>query len=147
MSERIRRVVTGHDGSGTAVVVSDELATDILARPNRPGVTLTNLWQIDDVPAEYLGPTESLRGPFVLHPPNGGAMFRIVEFEPEDPAVLTTLDGKAAFAEMGAADDPSDRLCALEPQLGWLRDAGLEDVDCIWKWRSLALLRGTVRQH
>lgn len=44
--------------------------------------------------------------------------------------------------EMGAADDPSDRLCALEPQLGWLRDAGLVDVDCIWKWRSLALLRG-----
>jgi len=46
-------------------------------------------------------------------------------------------------AEMGAKDDPSDRLCALEPQLGWLRDAGLADVDCIWKWRSLALIRGT----
>lgn len=44
--------------------------------------------------------------------------------------------------EMGAVDDPSDRLCALEPQLAWLRDAGLVDVDCIWKWRSLALLRG-----
>jgi hypothetical protein len=27
-------------------------------------------------------------------------------------------------------------------QLGWLRDAGLADVDCIWKWRSLALMRG-----
>jgi tRNA (cmo5U34)-methyltransferase len=44
--------------------------------------------------------------------------------------------------EMGARDDPSDRLCALEPQLAWLRDAGLDDVDCIWKWRSLALMRG-----
>ena len=45
--------------------------------------------------------------------------------------------------EMGAQDDPSDRLAPMEPQLAWLRDAGLQDVDCIWKWRALALLRGT----
>ena len=44
--------------------------------------------------------------------------------------------------EMGARDDPSDRRAPVEPQLAWLRDAGLQDVDCIWKWRSLALLRG-----
>jgi len=44
--------------------------------------------------------------------------------------------------EMGARDDPSDRLAPMEPQLQWLRDAGLQEVDCIWKWRSLALLRG-----
>jgi tRNA (cmo5U34)-methyltransferase len=44
--------------------------------------------------------------------------------------------------EMGALDDPSDCLAALEPQLALVREAGLVDVDCIWKWRSLALLRG-----
>ena len=44
--------------------------------------------------------------------------------------------------EMDARDDPADRLCALEPQLEWLRWTGLTDVDCIWKWRSLALMRG-----
>jgi SAM-dependent methyltransferase len=44
--------------------------------------------------------------------------------------------------EMGARDDSSDRLAPLERQLAWLREACLEDVDCIWKWRSLALLRG-----
>jgi tRNA (cmo5U34)-methyltransferase len=45
-------------------------------------------------------------------------------------------------SEMDAVDDPADRLCELPPQLEWLRAAGLDDVDCIWKWRSLALLRG-----
>lgn len=44
--------------------------------------------------------------------------------------------------EMGSQDDPSDLLSSLGDQLGWLREAGLDDVDCIWKWRSLALMRG-----
>jgi SAM-dependent methyltransferase len=44
--------------------------------------------------------------------------------------------------EMGARDDPSDKLRDLGSQLQWLDAAGLLDVDCIWKWRSLALMRG-----
>ena len=48
--------------------------------------------------------------------------------------------------EMGARDDPADILCDVNPQLEWLREAGLDDVDCIWKWRSLALLRGELRR-
>jgi SAM-dependent methyltransferase len=47
--------------------------------------------------------------------------------------------------EMGAVDDPADVLCDLPSQLEWLREAGLDDVDCIWKWRSLSLMRGHKR--
>jgi len=103
MARSIRRVVTGHDAQGRAVCIADGYATNVLQRPNRPGVTLTNLWQNARTPTEYDGATETVAGPFALHPPKGGAVFRIVEFEPEDPEVLKTLDGKAAFAEMGAA--------------------------------------------
>jgi mannose-6-phosphate isomerase-like protein (cupin superfamily) len=103
MANKIRRVVTGHDANGRAVCIADGVATNILQRPNRPGVTLTNLWKNDGVPTEWDGATETVDGPFVLHPPKGGVVFRVVEFEPEDPEVLKTLDGKAAFAEMGAA--------------------------------------------
>jgi quercetin dioxygenase-like cupin family protein len=38
----------------------------------------------------------------------GFTVFRFVEFEPEDPEVMKTLDGRAAFAEMGAADRIKD---------------------------------------
>lgn len=37
-------------------------------------------------------------------------------------------------------DDPSDRLAALEDELGWLREAGFREVDCRFKWRELVLL-------
>ena len=102
MAREFRRVVTGHDENGVAVVESDETAKQILQRPNRPGVTLTNFWKTDGTPAEYDGPSETCTGPFILHPPENGSVFRCVEFLPEDPDVLATLDGKSAFAEMGA---------------------------------------------
>jgi SAM-dependent methyltransferase len=39
-------------------------------------------------------------------------------------------------------DDPEDQLVDVETQLTWMRDAGLEQVDCLWRWRGFALLVG-----
>lgn len=102
MGRTIRRVVTGHDANGKATVIMDGPATCILSRPNRPGVTLTNLWQADRTPAPMERRDDPVDGPLILHPPKNGSVFRIVQFDPEDPEVLKTLDGAAAFAEMGA---------------------------------------------
>ena len=100
-----RRVVTGHDENGVAIIESDQMATHMLERPNRPGVRLTNFWLSNSTPAEYDGATETCEGPFILHPPQHGSVFRCVEFLPEDPEVMAKLDGKSAFAEMGAGDN------------------------------------------
>lgn len=47
-----------------------------------------------------------------------------------------------AIGEPLEHEDPSDRLLDVETQLGFLREAGFEDVDCYWKWLEMALLIG-----
>jgi len=99
---KFRRIVTGHDATGKAIVESDGLAAQVFARPSRPGVALTNFWISSGTPAEYDGPTETCTGSFSLHPPADGSVFRCVEFLPEDPELYAGLDGREAFGEMGA---------------------------------------------
>jgi SAM-dependent methyltransferase len=41
-----------------------------------------------------------------------------------------------------AHDDPGDQLAPVDRQLEWIRAAGFDDVDCLWKWRGFALLVG-----
>jgi len=98
----VRRVVTGHDAQGRAVVVMDGPAEAVLHRPSRPGVALTDLWATSDPPSARPD-GDPVDRPVVLHPPTGGTVFRIVQFEPEDPGVLARADGAASFAAIGAA--------------------------------------------
>ncbi len=59
------------------------------------------------------------------------------------PSRRLHVDFFAAIEEPLEHEDPSDRLLDVETQLVWLREAGFVDVDCLWKWRELALLAGS----
>jgi tRNA (cmo5U34)-methyltransferase len=64
----------------------------------------------------------------------------------EHVASATTALHHKFLASMNTApedEDPSNKLLDVETQLGWMRTIGFVDVDCLWKWRELALLAAT----
>ena len=46
MVKQVRRVVTGHDKNGKAIVISDSAAENVVISEHRPGGR-TNLWRTD----------------------------------------------------------------------------------------------------
>jgi quercetin dioxygenase-like cupin family protein len=73
-----RRVVTGHDNTGKAIVTIDEMAKTGSARP---GVTTSVVWSSEGFPISNDGDAdESQRQVGTWHP--NGTVFRIIEFAP-----------------------------------------------------------------
>lgn len=101
---RIRRVVTGHDRNGKAIVISDSLAPAVRTNPLRPGHISVDIWKTDAMPvpltAEDPDPTA---GPRQIHPPARGTVIRISEVPPESEAVrnLDPQQAREVFKAMG----------------------------------------------
>jgi quercetin dioxygenase-like cupin family protein len=106
MNEGIRRVITGHDHDGKAVVISDGPAPAVRSNPLRPGHKSTDLWKTDGAPvilrAQMADPT---LGPKQIHPLPNGTVFRIAELQPEPAEIRNMAPEKAheVFAAMGNA--------------------------------------------
>ncbi|MSQ50934.1 MAG: cupin domain-containing protein [Betaproteobacteria bacterium] len=80
MGFQIRRVVTGHDKNGRAMVKMDSVPAASFSTM-RPGVTACLAWSTDTLPAD-LGDEEDggLKKVGTAHA--GGTVFRIVEYQP-----------------------------------------------------------------
>ena len=79
MALRVRRVITGHDDTGRAVVKIDEVAAHAFV--GRPGATGINVWTTQGFPASNDG-AEDLGLRKVGTTVENGTIFRILEFAP-----------------------------------------------------------------
>jgi SAM-dependent methyltransferase len=68
----------------------------------------------------------------------GGAFFNLEHVASPTPELHAQF--LAAIGKAPEQDDPSNKLAPVEDQVAWLHDIGFELVDCLWKWRELALL-------
>ena len=80
MTFPLRRIVTGHDEHGNAIVKIDEIAQHW--REGRPGGTILNVWTTDTAPANNSLDTDGgmREGKFTMIP--NGSVFRILDFKP-----------------------------------------------------------------
>ena len=75
----IRRVVTGHDGDGKAMVAIDEVTRDVGSY--RPGATIHNIWSTEKFPVDNTTTTDGAKE-ITATTRTGGAVFRVIEYAP-----------------------------------------------------------------
>lgn len=75
----IRRIVTGHDDSGKAVIISDGEATNYRQLGARRS---TLLWATKETPADFLDAEDAGQWRLGTSPPPGGTRFCIIESAP-----------------------------------------------------------------
>ena len=114
MAWHIRRVVTGHDTDGKAVIVADGGASRSWRRPSGLGHSLC--WVTDAMPVDNAAHADGGDQDIGIPPPPHGSVFRIVEFPPEG-ADLDHADpsGQALRKAAGAIVKGDEGLTARHP--------------------------------
>jgi hypothetical protein len=99
MSNATRRVVTGHDDNGKAIVESDGAAPNVKVREGA-GFVSTLLWVTDETPVNAALRTDRADRTIAVAPPANGSILRIVDFPPVTPEV-DLIDATALRSAMG----------------------------------------------
>ena len=99
-THQIRRIVTGHDDSGKAIVESDGICQHVKVREGA-GFVSSLLWVTDETPARVdLRQDRAARSIGVPPPPNG-SILRVVDFPPVTKET-ESIDQQTLLKAMGA---------------------------------------------
>ena len=104
MTGFIRRVVTGHDKDGKAIVISDGLTPTLKTNPLRPGHRSTDVWKTNAAPAPITkNEPDPTLGSRTIHPAPQGTVIRIAEIAPESEDIrnLTPEQAREVFKAAG----------------------------------------------
>jgi len=80
MTINIRRVVTGHNENGKAVVRIDDVGAHVAS--GRPHMTRQLIWTTNDLPVHFLEDGEDKGARAIGTTIKNGSVFRVIEFEP-----------------------------------------------------------------
>lgn len=105
-----RRIVTGHNAEGQAIIQEDGPVTRYKQIGGATGPMFHEVWNTRATPA----PIDAASGEpeedgILLAAPKNGTRIRILDIPPDDPSLedLTPEQAKAHFAEVGAGDASS----------------------------------------
>jgi mannose-6-phosphate isomerase-like protein (cupin superfamily) len=104
MTKPVRRVVTGHDRNGKAIVISDGPAPFVHINAINPEWYSTDIWRTNETPARITSTSaETTLGPRRQMPEKRGTVLRINHYPPESEAVRTMdpAASRKAFAALG----------------------------------------------
>jgi hypothetical protein len=94
----VRRIVTGHDETGKAVVVIDGAAPNQRVRA-ATGLVSTLLWVTEESPVDIASNADRADRPSPVAPPPKGSILRVVDFPPAGDT--SGISNEAMLKEMG----------------------------------------------
>lgn len=111
----IRRIVTGHDSAGKAVISSQGPLPTVAEIAAIPGTVFHEVWSTAAAPAPVDNGADPTLGPLMLPPPKAGTRIRFVDIPPDTPELLEhgASRMKAAFAQVG--DESASTVKAHSP--------------------------------
>jgi hypothetical protein len=101
LTENIRRIVTGHDASGKAIVLFDGANANKSVRP-ATGVVNRLFWMADQTPADISGPADRAQETGGIAPPPGGTSLRIVDFPSMTDAEIAAFPADLVTKQFGS---------------------------------------------
>ena len=106
MSKVFRRIVTGHDAQGRAIIQSDA-PPERIKQVSGNGPIFHEVWNTRESPAPIdRSSGEPSEAGLVLAPPPRGTRIRVLDIPPEtaEMAKMSPAQAREHFAEIGAAD-------------------------------------------
>ena len=159
LSPNVRRVVTGHDPSGKAVVLADGAPPHVTRPPHQPGLAFHELWNTAATPCPISfhepEPTDRHR---TTAPPAGGTVIRIVDIPPEgaDGPDFDKETARALFEQVGLGANAEHTIPGRHPLMHRTRsvDYGvvlegqivlvLDDSEVVLERGDIVVQRGTI---
>jgi mannose-6-phosphate isomerase-like protein (cupin superfamily) len=106
MSKTFRRIVTGHDSAGKAIIQSAAPPARVQVLGNGAGPTFFEVWNTRETPAMIdRASGEPFETQLTLSPPKHGTRIRVLDIPAETGAIdqVDPAQAHALFAEIGAA--------------------------------------------
>lgn len=111
MTQRsVRRVVTGHNSSGQAIIQEDGAVPRVQRIGGETGPMFYEVWNTRAMPV----PIDAASGEpdedgIILAPPKNGTRIRVLDIPPDDPSLaqITPEEARKHFEEIGAGDAAS----------------------------------------
>jgi mannose-6-phosphate isomerase-like protein (cupin superfamily) len=113
----IRRIVTGHDPEGKAVVAMEGEPPNVINFPSVPGTYFFEIWKTHEMPVPVDNGPDPTLGPRRMGPTPNGCAVRIVQIAPEKDVKLpsTVEEMEQHFRETGSPEAATSRPNAPHP--------------------------------
>lgn len=118
VSRNVRRVVTGHDETGKAIVLSDGAPPNVIRPEHQPGLAFHELWHTDQSPAPVTATEAEPTDRYTETAPlPHGTIIRMVDIPPEgaDGPDFDKDTAEALFAQVGLAENAEHTIPGRHP--------------------------------